>query len=279
MKYLRPLLLYATLLICMGGLGVATSQIKSHRAQLPPALVSRQAVLASTKFMKVVSGEFKGVLADFLLLKGMIIDGGQPEKMTPQDWDAVYALYKQSLELDPYFYQTAFYIQGNLFWTKGMVEKAVELLKISADHRPWDWAPLWYIGFDYAYFLNDKTLAASYFYKASKLPGAPESFVIIAARLAKAGGDTLTSIAMLKTMLDQTDDEKVRKILEDRITAHLGVLQIENAIQNFRKNYGRLPKSLEELIDTGILNKLPDNAYSDSYKYDAKTGEVDYGKK
>ena len=275
---LKPFLFSAFVLLCFGILSFATARIKEYRAKLPPMLVSRQAVLANPKFMDVVSGEFKGVLADYLLLKALILDGGEPDKMTKQDWEAVYLLYKQSLALDPYFYQTAYYIQGNLFWREGMADKGIELLKISARYRSWDWTPLWYLGFDYAYFLNKKELAASYFFKASKLPGAPMALVIIAARLAKAGGDTQTSIAMLKAMREQTDNREFKKILTNRIQAHMGVLQIEKAIQRFKHDNGRLPLSLDELLSSGLLRELPSNAYGGTYKYDPTTGSVDYGK-
>ena len=279
MKRVRPLIFVLSLGCCLIALSIATSKVKAFRKNLPMELVRREALMVDPVALKVVSGEFRGLLADFLLLKAAIIDGGEPDKMTAEDWDAVYMLYKQSLVLDPFFYQTAYYIQGNLVWREGMTRKAMDLLKISADKRTWDWNPLWYLGFDYAHFYNDRIRAADYFLSASKKPDAPPLFGILAARLNQAGGQALTSIAILKAMQEHTDNEEFKKELELRIQAHKGVYQLEQSVGAFQIRFGRLPISLEELVTTGILGRLPINPYSDSdkYYYDPKTGHVDYG--
>ena len=277
MRLVKSTFPFLFIIITISALVTTTSIVKGFREKLPPDLVSRHAYHIDNKLIKVVSGEFKGLLADYLLLKAAVIDGGEPEKLTFQDWQAIYILYRQSMELDPYFYTTAYYIQGNLVWQEGMVENAMALLKISESHRVWDWNPKWFLAFDYANFLNDKKQAAKYLYKAAKMPDALPIFAIIAARFEQGRGDTLASIAMLKAMYDQTDNESFRRVLEKRIEAHTGVYQLEQAIHRYELKFGKVPEGLEDLVADGILQVMPKNPFCDKYAYDPRTGKVDYG--
>lgn len=277
MRLVKPILITCFLIFCVVALVTATAKVKAFRKDLPIELFRGEALMVDPDLLRVVGGEFKGLLADYLLIKAAIIDGGEPEKMTEQDWEAVYELYKQSLALDPFFYQTAYYVQGNIIWIDSLRDKAIELLKQSAGQRTWDWNPLWFLGFNYAHFYSDLEQAAAYFFEAAKKQDAPPILGILAARLSQGGGDTLTSIVMLKAMLEQTEDENIREVLKARIHAHEGVLQIEQAVDAFQKTYGRLPDSLDELIETGIISELPSHPYGEKYLFDPATGVVDYG--
>jgi hypothetical protein len=278
-RFLRPMVLIGLFGFSVAMLVTATARIKAFREDLPAEWVSGGALTVNSDVLKIVAGEFQGLMAEYLLLKAAIIDGGDREKLTARDWETIYLLYKQSLELDPMFYQTAFYVQGNIAWQEGMAAKAIDLLKISADNRSWDWDPPWYIGFDYANFLNDTQTAATYFFKAAEKPDAPPVFGLLAARLSKKGGDTLASIAMLKVMYEQTEDEETRKRIKWRIQAYQGVYQLEQAILVYEKRYGRLPDALEDLVTTGIVTALPIHPLQKTYYYDPTTGAVDYGRK
>lgn len=259
------------------GLVTTTSHVKAYRRNLPPDLVRGEAIMVDPVVFKVVSGEFKGLLADYLLLKAAIIDGGEPEKITEQDWHAIYVLYKQSMALDPRFFTTAYYTQGNLVWREGMATRAIALLEMSAKNRPWDWNPKWYLAFDYINFLDDRERASDYLYKAAKLQGAPPIFAVMAARFKQGQGDTLASIAMLQAMYNQTQNEAFKEVLKKRIEAHTGVYELEQAVTAYQTKYGMLPHSLEDLVTSGILLALPIHPYGKGFVYDSSTGVVDFG--
>jgi hypothetical protein len=278
-KMIRSIWAAFFVILVTAGLIAATSNIQAFRKELPPELIRREALLVDPDLLKILSGEFQGLLADYLLLKAAIIDGGEPEKMTEEDWQAIYVLYKQSMVLDPLFYTTAYYTQGNLAWHQGMERNAVELLTKSAESRDWDWNPHWFLGFDYVHLLNDKAKAVEHLLSASYIEGAPLIFGILAARIEQGEGQTQNSIAMLEKMYHQTDNETIKEKIKQRIQAHIGVYQIEQAISAFASQYNRYPYSLEELSASGILAEMPDHPYDDKYYYDPQTGHVDYGQK
>lgn len=224
----------------------------------PPQRV--EASIFPPAFLKVAAGEFKGLMADYLLLKGVSFLGGRHET-TESDRKAIYTLFRQSLALDPYFLQTCYFTQAYLAWYGEKYREAIELLKISKNHRTWDWQPGFFIGFDYYYFLNDPLKASKYLMEASKKPGASPFLATLAARLSQKGGQTETAIAFLKSMRLQTKDEQVREQLNKRIKALEGVKIIEKGIAQYKEKFNHPPQSLEDLVTSGILSELPENPY------------------
>jgi len=269
----RAIASFFLLLFIISALLLTNSRVKGYRDNIPAENQRAEALMVSPTLLKVISGEFKGLWADYILLKASIFLGGYYES-TPEDWDAIYLMFKQSLTLDPYFFQTCYYIQGLLSWREGMHEKAIELLKYSEKSRDWDWEPKFYIGFDYSYFLHDNSEAARWMARAAELPNAPPIVATLGARLAQREGKTETAIAILHLMYDRAKDEKHKKLLENRINAHIGILTLERAISAYKQTHGEIPDSLDTLIHKGLLKQMPENPFGDTYLYDAETGRV-----
>jgi tetratricopeptide (TPR) repeat protein len=237
-------------------------EYRLHVGALPPDM------------MKIFAGEFKGLLADYLLLEIGSLTGSDRD-IAPEEWAKIAQTFGQSLELDPYFEQTYIYVQGILPWDAEMPEKAIELLKISKAHRPWDWRPGYYIGFNYYYFLKDYAKASDVFLETAKIEGAPVLLAVLGGRFALRTGRTQAAISLLESMLDDPQlHEADKKEITQRITALKGVLLLENAVAAYENRHGIYPPSLEALIKEGLLKSLPENPYGDTYFYTEKTGEV-----
>ena len=231
--------------------------------------------MVSPALLKIAAGEFKGLLADYLLLKASTFLGGRYHT-TDSDREAVCTLFRQSLALDPYFFQTCYYIQGYLPWEGKMPEKAIELLEICKNHRYWDWNPCFFIGFDYFYFFHDNLAASKYLMEGARRPHAPLLLGMLGARLAQKGGQTETAIIFLKSMYETSDDEATKQQIGLRIEALNGVLTLEKGIEQFKEQCGRPPKNLEELVTEGILKKLPSNPYQAPYTYEIENGQIEF---
>lgn len=173
--------------------------------------------MLSNEFLEIVCGEFKGLVSDYLLLEiGSFF--GSNQTITTKDWEDICRTFEQVLALDPYFQQTYLYVQGNLTWDAQMPEKAVEYLDISRKHRPWDWRPGNYMGFDYYYFLDDYANASTVFLETARIEGAPVLLALLGARFAMKTEQTDTAIMLLTSMLDDTQlEDNARKEIEQRI--------------------------------------------------------------
>ena len=235
--------------------------------------------------VRIFAGEFKGLVADYLLLElGSFM--GSDQEISSKDWTRVALAFEQALQLDPYFQQTYIYVQGCLPWGANMPRKAISLLDISKKHRPWDWRPGYYMGFDYYYFLKDYSKASEIFLDTAKIEGAPVLLAVLGARFALKSGRTETAIILLKAMLEELDseaelepgEEAKKKEIQDRLSALYGVSYLEKAITRFKNNYNVYPESLEVLLKAGFISEIPLNPYGTSYYYDPTTGTVNFDK-
>lgn len=225
-----------------------------------------------------VAGEFKGVLADYLLLEaGSFIGSNQKDRA--DDWQNIYLTLRQALVLDPFFKQSYIYAQGNLPWEAGMVTETIELLSIAQNHRFWDWMPGYYAGFNYYYFLNDFASAADRFLEAAKVKDSPVLLPILGGRLAMKGRNTEAGIALLQSMVDNQELEGERlEEIQWRIAALKGVVMLEKAIGRHREAFDANPDNLNQLVEKGFLQELPENPYNEAYQYNAQTGRVAFDK-
>lgn len=270
---IRSALKIAVLILLLTAYGISFSNLLKLRANLPPETKRAQALALDPTLLRVLSGPFKGLAADYLNIKASVFMGGAWE-VTDEDWEAVYNLMKQSLYLDPLFFQTGYYTQGLLAWRKGMHEKANELLKYHAEQRYWDWEPMFYVGFNSFYYLQDYEAAAKYLELSAERPNAPSIATSLAARMAHKAGHTLTAIALLKTMYENALDEKQKKYYAKRLEAQLGIHELEQAIDRYKKSKGHYPLELDDLVKIGMIKELPDNPFNTPYLYDPASGKV-----
>jgi tetratricopeptide (TPR) repeat protein len=237
-----------------------------HVSSLPPDI------------MKIFAGEFKGLFADYLLLEIGSLTGSE-RQIQPEEWEKIALAFSQTMDLDPYFEQTYIYVQGILPWDAELPERAIDLLNISRDHRPWDWRPGYYVGFDYYYFLKDYSRASEAFLDTAKIQGAPVLLAVLGGRFAVRGGRTEAAMALLQSMIEDPElHEAEKKEITQRMIALKGVLLLERTIEEYKDRYKTYPPSLETLIETGLLQRMPENPYADKYFYNEADGEVLFDK-
>ncbi len=216
-----------------------------------------------SRYSRILSFGNKGLLADFQFLRLTTFLGGRSllgKKLSDEDWHYFISSVDSITDLDPYFVDPYFLSEGFLTWEAGKISDANRLLAKGVKYRDWDWRLPYFVGFNYFYFQKDYKAGADYIMKAAKIPGAPSFLPTLAARLAYYGGKSRTAILFIKGMLAETSDIGLRKILTLRLKALESAELIENAVQNFKEDHGRLPKS-HELVDLGYLKELPQDPY------------------
>lgn len=272
-----------TLIVAISIVGFGLANAFSHKA----IRNDRQGVLLrfespnsrmNPDLLKLIAGEFRGLVADYFLLEvGSFL--GSNQAADRQDWHNIYKMLKLALALDPYFQQTYIYAQGQLPWQGRMPRETVELLEISRDHRPWDWYPGQYIGFDAYYFFSDYAAASEAFLRASKIKGAPSLLAALGARFAIQGQRTVAAIALLQDKLRDEDlDEYQKESIKNRLVALQAILRLEQALTAYNKKHGTYPLSLDDLISDGIMERIPPNPYGDRFFYNPENGQVTFDK-
>ena len=241
----------------------AQLRIASFRDEISQELTV-SAVPIPTELLRAMAGEFKGVVANYLLLEAASFIGGNTN-LEAWEWDAVARLLEQSSVLEPHFKQTYTFAQGTLPWYTNKVEITMNILDRGKDHRVWDWIPNFFIGFNHFYFNQDYQAASKALMDASQVPDAPSSLATWGARLASQAGQFKIALEFLEGMYATTEGEQQREMIKERIVAVQGAYVLQQAVDRFRDQYGSYPISLDELIDRDILSEIPFNPYLRPY--------------
>lgn len=260
------------------GVFIATSShLKEERKKLS-AQYALNIVNAPPEVVQLIAGEFKGLMADFILMQvSSFIGSGK--NISQSEWKHVLLGFEQVMGLDPYFEQTYLQAQSAMAWDARMPEQAIRLLDIARHSRPWDFRPGFYMGFDYYYFLSDYDQASNIFLETAKVENAPVLIALLGSRFSAKGGRTQASLLILENMLNEPDvSENSIKEIKHRIMALKGVMILENAVNVYADRFGAKPESLDKLIDAGIISQLPPNPYLTSYTYDPLNNEVRFDK-
>jgi len=217
---------------------------------------------------KIGSLEFKGIVADYLMLQAMTFMGeriGEKRDLSPEEWQHLHRLLTKITIIDPAFWDPYVLAETMLAWQAGMVAEANQLLLQAAEHRPWDYRPYYFLGFNHFYFQKNADKAASYLRKAAKIPGAPYYLQGLAARFSLYGNETETAVLFLADMLRETTDPAIRLYLAKRLDALRIIHDLEQTTLAFKAQKGRPPKHLGELVEAGLLTGIPKDPYGGEF--------------
>ena len=246
---------------------VSTSKNYDFRTKYASEKISRFGQLPAP-VIQTLSLEFDGVVSDYLFLKTMTVIGqkiGQDIKPTQQEWTMAHTLLDNITELDPRFWDPYLFGQMMLAWQAGMFDEANALLLKAAEHRPHDFRPLYFVGFNHFYFQKEFAQASNYLQQASVKPGAPSYLKGLAARLSLYGNRTEVGIAFLRQMLAGTHDPNLRSYLEKRLIALEHINTLEKKVQEYKDQFGSLPQKLEDLVAKGLLERIPEDPYGGDF--------------
>lgn len=238
--------------------------VETRGITLPPVVI------------KLLSLEFRTIAADFLFVRVSQFYGGKVarrEEARQEDWEWLYHNLDVITELDPYFEDP--YQLGNalLTWDAGMFQEANSLLQKGVTARSWDWQLPFFIGFNKFYFLNENEPAADYLLLASKRPGAWDFLPRLASRLYKKAGRTEAAIIFLVNFWKNEKDPRIKREHATRIEALKGVLDLEKAVEQYRKRTGKNPVSINALLQQGVITGLPRDPYGGVF-YLEKDGSI-----
>lgn len=228
--------------------------------------------LPHPQVLKLISADHDLLLAEFAVVKVLFYFGTIIEKfrqnliIRPEHYN-MFQTISTAAQLDPYNNDVYYFAQAAFTWELGRIDEVNALLRHGMTYRTWDyWLPF-YLGFNHAYFLKDYDTGARYLRQAAEISGNP-LFANLAARYFYEAGQTQVGLAFLDAMIVQAKDPAVRTTYERRRTALLAVSQIEAALDSYRQVSGRKAGSLRELVDAGLLARLPDDPYGGEFYLD-----------
>ncbi len=212
--------------------------------------------------LRITALEFQGIISDYLFLKSLVFIGSTIERterprVKTWEWKWLYNIIDASSSLDPYFFDPYYFSEANFTWDAMMIEDTNLLLERGVKYRPWDSTTPFFIGFNYFYFLRDNFNARKYLIEASRRPDAQDLYADLAAKLSSESKRTENAISFLEGLLKGTEDEVLRKRYEARIAFLRGVLEVEHAVELYKKRFARKPVDISVLVRSGMLREVP----------------------
>jgi len=228
--------------------------------RLPQPSQAIEETLPSIKALKLLSLNYKNLVSDYYWLRAISHFGSQ--RMHKHHYPNLEALMERVLNLDPYFGQ-AYYFTGTALTTTGndsTTDTAIKLLRPGMEYRPNDYNIGILLGFNLYFNRNERLEAAQAFSHAATIPGCPDYIGKIATRIASESTDPRIGLLLIDNILENVVDDKLRAVYEERrqlLQLEVELRALQAYIDRFNELNGRQPDSLEELVQTGLLETLP----------------------
>ena len=220
-------------------------------------------VLRSGKLVKAMSLEYAPLMADIYWTRVVQYYGDKRAKHDA-NFELLWPLLDVTTTLDPTLLVA--YRFGSTFLSEpsprgaGRPELGIELLERGIKANPEYWRFFEDLGFIYYFELKDYAKASAAFAEGSKNPDAQIWMKIMAARIAAEGESLSTSVFLWNEVYQTAKDPQVK---ENALT-HLQLLgaeqdckQLDSLADEFQKRTGRRPTRVTELLQAGLLPRVP----------------------
>ncbi|MGA2335797.1 MAG: hypothetical protein WA383_03960 [Terriglobales bacterium] len=230
----------------------------------PRATVAQEALyVRSSTVLRRMSLGYTGLLADIYWTRAVQYFGERHHNGS-SDFRLLAPLLEVTTELDPKLLP-AYQFGANFLAPKppngaGLPGSALFLMKYGIEHNPDQWRLYYNLGFLYYTEFKDYAKAADAFAQGAKLPVTSEYMPILAARMAQHAGEFDTARMLWRTTYESTKDAQIR----ENAALHLLALQVdedvtrlEQVVEKYREQTGRLPASMGDLERAGLIHGTP----------------------
>ncbi|SDE66618.1 hypothetical protein [Desulfuromonas thiophila] len=247
-----------------------------RQLQQRPSLV-KLGYVPQASVVRLFAADQRLTVAAFYSLRALIYYGDMirqwraGNRQTPE-MENLFGFLESSVHLDPYNMDTLYFLQAAFTWEVNRAEDVNRLLAYAMNFRYWDWLLPYYAGFNAGYFLQEPAAAATYMERAADLSGHP-LLANLAARYLQQSGKAALALAFLDDMIGRDRARYLDSALMVRRQALQAMVRIEQAVEHYRGLFGHDPKTLERLVDAGLLAEVPADPYGGRFFLDA-TGRV-----
>jgi hypothetical protein len=259
--------------MCAAAYGVFFTQSTLDGARAPREAIVRELMyFPSGKFMSAVTVGYDNLAADLVWLRAIQYYG--EHRVTDLKFEYLGHILDILTTLDSRFVSA--YTFGSLLLADDADEpdRALALLDKGMRNNPDDWRIPFIKGFIYYVFLRDFPSAGRYFKLSSGIEGAPDMAARFASFAFQRGGDRITAVNLWSELYARSNNE-VEKLTALRYIKGLLIEMLEEKVLEFGERFGRNPHRLEELLEAGLVRKLPVAPDGDPFVYNPLKNRVE----
>ncbi|MFO7675532.1 MAG: hypothetical protein R6X12_04365 [bacterium] len=227
----------------------------------------------SGRFMRQASIEYEMLASDLVWLRAVQYYGHH--LMTDRKYEWLGHVFEILTALDHRFIGAYHFGAFTLAWDARKPDEAIQLLVRGMKQNPTSWQLAFDAGFISYLLLKDYEAAGRYFAIAAELPGSWHVARRWAAAAAARAGSYDAARDMWLEIYRSTDNRRIRELVVRQLRLlrlNEDLARLQEAVDRFREDYGRLPGGLDELVRAGLVLALPEEPYGGRYFLDG--GEV-----
>lgn len=230
--------------------------------------------IPSGKYLQYATFGFDTLLADLIYIWSIqyFSDEGVDKR-----FDHLEHVYAIIADLDPHYldpYQIGAMIA---IYDARDYEAAFDILDMGFEKNPHEWIFPWQAGHYAQMNLKDYELAQEYYRKAMQIDDAPDMAKRLFANAMFRTGDYEDAWNNWLDIYQNAETERIKKIASNhlyRTKAAMDITKLGEALQEYKKQFGRFPDQLTRLVQTNLIEAVPRDLDGREYQYNPETGEV-----
>lgn len=179
------------------------------------------------------------------------------------------------VEIDPYFYDAILVGVNVLPRLPGYLDESLKIGEKGTRSLSQRWDIPFFTGFNYWRYKGNKEKALEYFKISSRRPKVPTYVPGLAAIFMYEKGEYEKMKEFYsRIILDRNYPEVFKEIFKLEYKNINNLLELQKALNTYKKVYEKIPESLEELVSAGLIDKIPEEPFGGRYYIEKDKGIV-----
>lgn len=226
-------------------------------------------LLPNSKLIQWIARSHLSLVADLYWLKAINVAGGIK---SPEEARELFAYGNFIADLDSKLLQNYWLAGLNLPFQKAdgweNAELASQIYERGLFSFPNNTKLLIYYASNELFYRQNQMKSAELLMELAKNKDAPPYAGMLATRILSQNRSFDTALEFMSFIHETATDDMERELLEKRmkeIELEQLLVVLDNSIEQFQKQHGRIPKALEELIKVGLLSRLPKEPFGKEF--------------
>ncbi len=263
---LRPFFLFCLLLSCWTGFLTTSSRLEKIRE----TSISAEMQVVLPRFIQVLlAGGDRFLAANIATFRTLTTD---TQNQRPDRFVVQAVVQQDASWLNPRHEDNYYLAAAHLPWN-GQLQAAQRILAAASETRPYDMLPPFFYAFNEYHLRQDAVMGAQWMKIAANHTQDEKDRINLekmAARWLEKGPDRHNVVRLLESMAEKSRYKSLRRTILMRAERVRHLIFLDEAVATYQVKHGKLPASLEALVQSGTIAALPLDPFGQGYTLDAQ---------
>lgn len=245
-------------------MGLVQERLQSVKRARPRAEIE----VALPLFVQVaLAGGDRHLAASWSALRALVTETA---RMAREEYQVLAQVQEDASWLNP-AHEDNYYIAAAILPWEGQVAPTQSILRRATLARPFDYQPPFYYAFNQVHFRGDAAGASEWLRRAARnLPDPEEQLTLedYAARWLDRSHDLDLAARIVDTMAAQAKRKDFAVYLRQRSQRLRDLAALRRAAAAYAERHQRPPESLDDLVRTGLIAKMPQDPFGSGFAID-----------